>query len=247
MPIDDRQQPPLPVDVDRHPSPLPVDVVDSISHGVRTPLMVITTNAQLIRRLASDGPHGQLVQRSTTDIARAATRLLQLFDDLIDFYWLGQDAVQPRLEPIRIDELLGATVERARRTLTDHELTLEAPAELPTLHVDPQLLDRAVRHLLSNAVAHSPPGSVVLLRASTRGALVCIEVIDSGAGIAVQDLERIFEPFRRLPGSQGGVGLGLTLVRRFVEAMGGTVAVHSTLGDGSTFTMTLPALTSRDA
>jgi two-component system, OmpR family, sensor histidine kinase KdpD len=228
----------MPTDDGRRP-PLPDDIVDTVSHGVRTPLMVITTNAQLIRRLASDGDHGELVQRSTTDIAHAATRLLQLFDDLVDFYRLEQAAIEPRLEPSRIGDLLGTTLDRARRTL-DHALELEVSSELPSLLVDAQLLERAVRHLLANAAAYSPAKRAVLLRASVRDAVACIDVVDSGPGIAEQDLERIFEPFCRLPGSRGGVGLGLYLARRFVEAMGGEVTVASTLGAGSVFTVTLP-------
>jgi len=224
------------------PSKLPEDFIDTVSHGVRSPLMVITSNAQLIQKVVAGGPHAELVQRSTADITRSVQRLLGLLDDLVDFYRLQvQEKASASPRPTLIGELLAGLVEEARRAMGEHELVLEVAPALPEVVADPVLLRRAVQHLLANAASYPKTDAPIVVRATAAGRAVRVEVIDRGPGIAPEERGAIFEPFRRLPGARGGVGLDLYLVRRFVEAMSGQVEVQSAPGAGSTFTITLPA------
>ena len=223
-------------------SKLPEDFLDTVSHGVRSPLMVISSNAQLLRKVAVGGPHAELVERSTSDIARSVQRLLSLLDDLVDFCRLRQQehaSAAPR--PTPIGELLAGLVDEARRGSGGQEIVLEVAPALPEIVADPVLLRRALQHLLSNATSYPETGAPVVVRALAAGGAVRIDVIDRGPGIGSEDQGAIFEPFHRLPGARGGVGLDLYLAKRFVEAMSGQVEVESSPGAGSRLSITLPA------
>jgi two-component system OmpR family sensor kinase len=122
---------------------------------------------------------------------------------------------------------------------------VEIGSDLPGVVGDPVLLRRAVDNLLDNARKYSPPESEIRVRVSRRGETAIVEVIDRGEGIARSDLERLFTPFFRADRSRaratGGVGLGLALSKRIVEAHGGTLAAQSAPGAGTTMTIALPA------
>jgi len=125
------------------------------------------------------------------------------------------------------------------------------PASL-ALVVDPMRLSQVVSHLLSNAIRFSRAGGRVTLRAREAGAdRFCVDVEDGGIGIAPEDLPRLFTPFSQLSEglakTHGGAGLGLALARRLVEAQGGSMAVRSTPGVGSVFSLTLPRFARGDA
>ncbi len=217
--------------------PPPTEVLDTISHGVRTLLMVVTTNAQLLQRQQQS----ELVRRSTEDIIRSTRRLLRLHDDLADVYRIQTGALLVQRQPAALRDLLQEIVDEMQGSFGERRLTLELATGLPPVLVDQQLLTRALRHLLDNAAQHSGSAEAVVLRA-VHDDKVRIEVSDRGCGIRPQDLERVFAPFVRLPGARGGVGLGLYLVRCYVEAMAGRVEVRSEPGAGSTFAIELPAV-----
>jgi signal transduction histidine kinase len=138
---------------------------------------------------------------------------------------------------------------RRRRTTSftsrrhSHVETAIAP-DLPAVEGDAVLLRRALDNLLENARKHSPPGSVLEVRALRRGDDAVVQLVDHGEGIAPEDLKRLFTPFFRTDRSRtrhtGGVGLGLTLTRRIVEAHAGSIEAESTPGVGTTMTITLP-------
>jgi len=121
---------------------------------------------------------------------------------------------------------------------------VEVASGVPDVEGDAVLLRRALDNLLDNARKYSPPHGVLRLRAAAQDGAVAIDVLDSGDGIAPEDLARLFTPFFRADRSRtratGGVGLGLTLARRIVEAHGGTLTADSTVGVGTTMTVTLP-------
>jgi two-component system, OmpR family, sensor histidine kinase BaeS len=115
----------------------------------------------------------------------------------------------------------------------------------PELLADPVRLRQAVGNLVSNAIRHTPAGGTVSLCAREEGDQVVIDVADTGAGIAAEDLPLVFERFWRVEKSRnrqtGGSGLGLSIVRKLVEAHGGTASATSVIGRGSVFTLRLPA------
>ena len=125
---------------------------------------------------------------------------------------------------------------------------MEVLAEPPPLPLralaDPGRLEQVVRNLVANAVRHTPPGGVVLLTAAPADGVVIVEVKDTGEGIPPADLSRIWERFYRGSHTReldSGAGLGLALVKELTEAMGGAVTVQSTPGEGSVFSVRLPA------
>jgi signal transduction histidine kinase len=131
---------------------------------------------------------------------------------------------------------------RLKGELAPERLTIEIPADLPPVLVDPDLLERILLNLLTNAMKYSPPESPVTLAASRTGGEVLISVTDRGAGIAAADQPRLFERFYRPQGFRraDSVGLGLYITRMLVEAQGGRIRVESEPGKGSTFSFSLP-------
>ena len=125
------------------------------------------------------------------------------------------------------------------------EVLAEAPPDLPPALADPDRLEQVVRNLVANAVRHTPPGGLVLLAAAAEAGAIVVRVKDTGEGIAPDDLPRVFERFYRADAARdrdrGGAGLGLALVKELTEAMGGSVGVESVAGEGSVFTVRLPA------
>jgi len=128
-------------------------------------------------------------------------------------------------------------------------LVTEADGD-PEVVVDPVRLRQLVGNLVSNAVRHTPAGGTVTVRSRVTGGELTIEVADTGTGIDAADLPKIFDRFWRADGSRtrrtGGSGLGLAIARKLTEAHGGTVAVVSTLGTGSTFTVRMPVASALD-
>jgi two-component system phosphate regulon sensor histidine kinase PhoR len=142
-----------------------------------------------------------------------------------------------------------------RKRADDKRITLAAdlPSELPQLHTDQRALEQVLSNLVENAVKYCPVGSTVTIKAlpdasgKGDGGSIRVLVSDNGPGIDPKHIPRLFERFYRVDAGRsrdvGGTGLGLSIVKHLVEAMGGSVTVESKVGRGSTFTVTLPAVT----
>ena len=150
------------------------------------------------------------------------------------------------LEKCDLAELARRAADSVRQQAQSKQvaLTVDAPTALPVL-VDPGRVNQVLRNLISNAVEYSPPGGNVAIKAVASGSQVQVTVIDSGPGIPAEDLPHIFERFYRVDKSRtratGGVGLGLTIAKRLMEAHGGTLQVHSEVGVGTEFKASLPS------
>jgi signal transduction histidine kinase len=236
--------------------------LSTISHELRTPLTsVIGYSEMLVEGLA--GALNPEQREYVQIIMEKGDHLLTLITGLLDLSRM--DSAPPRLarEPLSVPELassvLSAMAPLARRKRV--ELRVDAAAAAPRVLADREKLRQVLFNLVSNAIKFTPEGGKVLLSVS-RGPLlrdedldggerppppggVRIRVADSGIGIAPEQQVRIFEPFFQVDSSStreyGGTGLGLTLVKSYVEAHGGRVWVESELGRGSAFTVTLPA------
>ena len=206
----------------------------AIAHDIRTPLTSISMNVQILRRklqLSDD-------DREHLDIAlEELARLDRSVAEILDF----AKPVKLTSEPIDVAELIESTRRQLTPVLFDRGVVVRIePASPLTVHGDPQRLRQALTNLVDNAANASRPGAEVTLRASaTDDHHVAIEVEDHGRGIGADDLVRIFEPF--FTTRPDGTGLGLAIVHKVVRAHGGDITVRSTLGTGSTFTITLPA------
>jgi len=208
----------------------------AIAHDIRTPLTSISLNMQILRRklqLSDD-------DREHLDIAlEELARLDRSVAEILDF----AKPVKLSSEPIDVTELIEATKRNLSPVLYERGVAVRVepadPVDLLTVHGDPQRLRQVLTNLVDNAANASRPGTEVTLRASATGDRhVAIEIEDHGRGIGPDDLPRIFEPF--FTTRPDGTGLGLAIVHKVIRAHGGDIRVRSTLGGGSTFTITLP-------
>ncbi len=209
-------------------------LLNSISHDLRTPLATVMGSATT---LIDYGPQLKSEVRSDLleSIREEAERLNRYIGNLLDMTKLEGDALNPRSQLIDVREVLSAAIERVDRRLADRPLTRDFPAELTSVQLDPALLEQAVVNILENAIAYSPGDSPIEVAAYEDRHNVVISVEDEGKGIPAAELERVFDRFRRIEensdragGERGkGVGLGLSISKGFVEAMGGRIAAAS--------------------
>ncbi|HEY0467149.1 MAG TPA: HAMP domain-containing sensor histidine kinase [Polyangiaceae bacterium] len=221
------------------------ELLANVSHELRTPLARI----RLALELVTDGDRDK-ASSYLTDIDEDLAELERLLDDVLNTARLdlARDSAGDALPPLHLETLsarsmLEAAAHRFLVRYPERPLTCEIPPELPMLEADP-MLRRVFDNLLDNARKFSEAPVRLSARATNDGAHLVVEVADRGMGVSVADQTRIFEPFFRSDPSRtrstGGVGLGLVVVRRIVEAHHGTVEVESELGAGSRFSVTLP-------
>ena len=211
-----------------------------LGHELRNPLSTIRAALELLRLQGKSS-------RELDIIARQVGHLTVLVDELRDVSGIVGGKIELRKQPIELAAVIGRAVEMTDPFLQEraHQLELQLPAQGLLLEADLGRLAQIFANLLTNAAKYSDPGSRIVLAASRVGDKICAQVIDQGVGIARDMLERVFELFVQQPRtrdrSRGGLGLGLAIVRRLVEAHGGTIAVHSDgPGKGSRFTVELP-------
>jgi signal transduction histidine kinase len=216
----------------------------AVSHDLRTPLASIKASVSTLRQTD--------VQWTPTDeaallatIEQGADRLDALIGNLLDMSRLSTGSLQPFLRPTAIDEVAPVAL---RGLDAGGNVRLRVPDRLPLVRTDPGLLERVLANLFANALAYSPPDQPPVLRARQAGQSVILDITDHGPGVPDPLKERMFEPFERLDTSRrearttgNGVGLGLAVVKGFLDTMGGSVVATDTPGGGLTIRVTLPA------
>jgi len=227
--------------------------VSNMSHELRTPLnSIIGFSELLLARLG--GELDQKYQRFLQNIHEAGHQLLGLINDILDLSKIDTGKTELMPEPLVVQTLIEGVRTVLGSTAKKHNVTIEvrAPADLPLLVADPVKVKQIVYNLVSNAIKFSHEGGVVEIEARClRGAAspfdvdaLQIAVIDHGVGIDPRHHRLVFQDFVQVDGTTsrpfGGTGLGLALVRRFVELHRGKVSLESAPGQGSTFTVTLP-------
>jgi signal transduction histidine kinase len=167
-----------------------------------------------------------------------------MVENLLDFSALEAGRMTLALKPVRVAKTVEVVRQATRALLAEHPLTVEVPDDL-AVRADHDALDRVLRNLLGNAAKYSGRGRPIVVRAAPDGeGRVRIEVTDQGVGIPEEQLGLVFERLYRAPGAAflaRGTGVGLNMVRRYTELMGGEVTVRSKVGEGSTFTVVLAA------
>ncbi len=207
----------------------------AIAHDIRTPLTSISLNVQILRRklqLSDD-------DREHLDIAlEELARLDKSVAEILDF----AKPVKLTAEDIDVGDLLEAAAKGLSPVLSERGVALRyEPSSTLTIHGDPQRLRQVLVNLVGNAADASKPGAEVTLRATpANDGQIAIEIEDRGRGIGAEDLPRIFEPF--FTTRPDGTGLGLAICHKVVRAHGGDIRVRSIVGEGSTFTVMLPAV-----
>jgi signal transduction histidine kinase len=221
------------------------EFIANVSYEVRTPLNTILGFAQIL----SEEYFGKLNRRQkeySQGILDASNGMMSVVSDILDLATIEAGMIALELDTVELHSMLagvfGLIRERARRrTLT---LEFDCPPRIGWVVADEKRLKQVVFNLLSNAVAFTPPRGTVRLEVARQDETVSISVSDTGVGIPQADQERVFRTFERgsVPGaSQGGAGLGLSLVKRFIELHGGTVELESLPNKGTTVICTLPA------
>jgi two-component system, OmpR family, sensor kinase len=223
------------------------ELLANASHELRTPLARI----RVALDLAHEGD-AALAREQLGEIAQDLGELEALVSDILLMARLDLQRDEPtaprqplRLEPVTARALVDEAAARFAQANQGRELRVEVAGDLPSIVGDRVLLRRVVTNLLDNAVKYSDADRPISLRASAEPGMLRVDVEDEGIGIDAEDLERVFTPFFRTDRSRdratGGVGLGLALARRVVEAHGGAINVESAPGRGSTFSFTIPA------
>jgi signal transduction histidine kinase/ActR/RegA family two-component response regulator len=214
-----------------------------LGHELRNPLAAITLAIETLP--PSDVPQAGDKQRAI--IARQARHLSRLVDDLLDVARVTSGKVHLQAEPVDVAEVVRRCLQSAELTARTRGIELRAELAPESLVVDGDLvrLEEVFNNLIANAVKYSASSARVTVRARRQGPRCIIEIVDTGIGIAPEMLARVFDLFAQvdssLDRSQGGLGIGLTLVRSLIELHGGTVRASSTgLGHGSTFIVELP-------
>jgi signal transduction histidine kinase/ActR/RegA family two-component response regulator len=220
------------------------DFLASMSHELRTPLnAVIGFSEVLLERMFGDLNERQ--EEYLRDILNSGKHLLELLNEILDLSKVEAGRMELELSVFSLRGTIEHAIAlvRERAALHSIAITLEMDPSLDLIESDELRFKQVMLNLLSNAVKFTPNGGRVAVRAVRTGQRLAVTVTDSGIGIPAEDRERIFESFQqgqRGPSREEGTGLGLTLCRRIVTLMGGTMSLQTEVGVGSTFGFTVP-------
>jgi PAS domain S-box-containing protein len=220
-----------------------------LAHELRNPLAPIRNGLQVMR-LAADNP--ATIARVRDVMERQLVHLVHLVDDLLDIARVTRGKVDLQKEHVELRNVVASAVETSLLSIEArrHELNLHIPEESFPLYVDPTRISQVISNLLTNAAKYTPSGGRIDLSARKDGNEVVLSLTDTGVGLAPESLSRVFDMFTQvgqtIEHAQGGLGIGLALVRRLVELHDGTVAATSPgVGKGSTCSVRLPLAENR--
>ncbi len=218
------------------------EFVANVSHELKTPLASIRALADTLEAGAIDDPEvsGEFLGRIVFEV----DRLNGLVEDLLDLGRLESGRLSLEYRAIVPGTLIERTVGRLAHQIENADLTIAIDAEAAPAPatIDGARIEQVLINLIQNAIKFTPPGGSILVRAAEADGWLRIEVIDSGAGIHEDELQRVFERFYKSDRARRstGTGLGLAIAKHIVLTHGGLIGVTSTLGRGSTFTVELP-------
>jgi two-component system, OmpR family, sensor histidine kinase KdpD len=214
-------------------------LLNSISHEFRTPLAVIQSATAHI--VSQEKQMSESQRAMTGEIQEATDRLNRLVGKVLEIARLESGHIKPKLEPCEVTDLILTALHETRKELARHRVSVEIAPDLPVVAMDFPLMLQSLTNLLSNAAYHTPPGTEVRVEGRAQNDELLITVADDGPGIPAESLPHVFEKFYRAPtAGTGGTGLGLSLVKGFVEAQGGRVVAANRPGGGATFTIRMP-------
>ncbi|MFL6293727.1 MAG: ATP-binding protein [Thermoanaerobaculia bacterium] len=215
-----------------------------LAHELRNPLGAIANASYVMDQIGTSEPP---LQRAVGVIQRQIQHLVRLVDDLLDVSRITRGKIELRLQPLDLRDAVRSAVEMTRPIVEakEHALRLQIPPEPLAVHADPTRMEQVLGNLVRNAAKYTEPGGRIEVAAWSEDGEAVVRVRDNGIGISPELLPRIFDLFiqgeQSLDRSGGGLGIGLTLVRRLVEMHGGQVAAQSGgEGQGSEFTVRVP-------
>ena len=208
-------------------------LLSSISHDVRTPLAVITGASST---LAERGERLSAEERTSLahSIYQQAREVSELVTKVLQMTRLESGAIRLERDWDSLDDIAGTVLRRLRERLATHLMMVDLPGDLPLVRVDATLIEQVLTNLLENAARHTPPRTLIRLRAQNQGTHLVVSVEDFGPGLAEGDLERVFQKFHR------GAGLGLAICRAIVHLHKGRIWAERLPGVGTAFRFSLP-------
>lgn len=218
------------------------DFISNVSHELRTPLASLKALTETLQEGALEDPPA--AQRFLGRIQTEVDALTQMTTELLDLSRMESGQVLLELKPITPKKLIQSTADRMKMQAERAGLLLQVhdDANLPLIQADFSRLEQVLVNLIHNAVKFTPPGGLITLSAIAEENHVRFSVCDTGTGISVDELTRIFERFYRVDRSRSGdgTGLGLSIARHLIDAHGGKIWAESREGEGSTFFFTIP-------
>jgi two-component system phosphate regulon sensor histidine kinase PhoR len=218
------------------------EFVANVSHELRTPLASIKALVETLDAGAKDDP--EVASSFFGQISHEVDRLTGLVDELLDLARIESGRITLKLEPVSPASLITAGIERLRPQVERAQLEMvnDVPAALPLVAADRTRVEQVLVNLVHNAIKFTPPGGTIHVSARVESGLLAVAVADTGVGIAPAELPRVFERFYKQDKARrsDGTGLGLAIAKHIVQAHGGSIRVESVLGEGATFTFTLP-------
>ena len=217
------------------------EFIGMVSHELRTPLTVLVGQAALLRR--HKGMPREVIDGPVEDIARESEHLARIIDNMLTLARLDHRESLD-LEPVQLGRLIEGIVTDWMRREPEREFLYVAARAIHVVDADPGAIRQVVDNLISNAVKYSPPGQPIQVSLDTDEALVRVSVGDRGTGIPDHELEAIFQLFHRSSETSHakGMGIGLTVSQRLVEAHGGTIVARARQGGGTELAFTLPTV-----
>ncbi len=213
-----------------------------VAHDIRNPLGALKMATDMIPPDQALPPEPR-VRQLVTRIGRQIGRLERMVYDFLDASRIESGHLELKLEDCDLRELVRITLDLFEPATATHALSVSAPDQPVCVRCDPMRIEQVLANLVNNAIKYSPSGGAVRVTVAERPDAVVVSVADDGVGMSADDLEHVFDPFRRGAGAAQaapGAGLGLFVARRIVEAHDGEIAVASAKGAGSTFTVRLP-------
>jgi|GEM_PF-712087 len=215
------------------------------SHELKTPLTSLMGQAQLVeRRMLQTGLLQERDQRSLRVVVEQAGRLRKMIDALLDISRIQTGQLAIEHTSVDLLALVRQVIEEVQMETDRHTIVYQPPDETLLVEGDRLRLEQVFQNLLQNAIKYSPAGGAVTVQIRRCGALLCVDVVDQGLGIPASALPQLFQRFYRATNADdhhiSGLGVGLYVVKEIVTLHGGTVAVASQEGQGSTFTVCLP-------
>jgi PAS domain S-box-containing protein len=218
----------------------------TLAHELRNPLAPLCNMLEVMKRADVDG---ETLERARETMERQLAQLVRLVDDLLDLNRITYNRLELRQSPVALSSVIQQAVETSRphADAAGHELVISLPKEPLYTYADPARLAQVFDNLLNNSCKYTDPGGTIWVTAEQQGDDVVVSVRDTGSGIPHDKLDRIFEMFSQVDRSpersQGGLGIGLTLVKQLVEMHGGSIEAKSAgVGQGSEFVVRLPLL-----
>lgn len=218
-------------------------LIGSVSHELRTPLSSILGSASVLAQSheVADNPR---LRGLLEVIQKEAERLNADIQNLIDASFISTEGLRPHAQWVEPSDIVNASLDRRRRLIAGHRVSVSFAQELPFVHVDPVLAEKAIGQLIENAAKYSQPGSSIQVTTDVAGETVRIAITDQGIGVTIEEYQKIWERFYRSPRHSGGTsgsGLGLWIARQLLSACGGRVEAFSAgAGHGATFEVRLP-------